>query len=114
MNRNVAYFVAGVITTVTLFSLSKFFTSSSTIHKASRKKVCFFGDSITQHGINPSEGWISNLAYWWSRRVDILNRGFSGYNSKWGLSIVDSVVISEAPNLVFVFFGANDAVDKQV
>lgn len=39
-----------------------------------------------------------------------MNRGFSGYNSRWGLSIMDEVVISLRPDIVLIFFGANDAV----
>lgn len=38
------------------------------------------------------------------------NRGFSGYNSRWGLSIIKEVVIDQQPQLVVIFFGANDAV----
>ena len=80
---------------------------------AKRKRVLFFGDSITQHGFNPeNEGWINSFNDWWTRRVDVMNRGFSGYNSKWGLEIVREVVVQERPDLVFIFFGANDAVVK--
>ena len=43
-----------------------------------------------------------------------MNIGYSGYNSQWGLMILNKVVISENPDLVFVFFGANDAVDSSV
>jgi lysophospholipase L1-like esterase len=50
------------------------------------------------------------LSHFWSRRVDIVNRGFSGYNSRWGLSIIEEVVISLRPDMVLIFFGANDAV----
>ncbi len=54
------------------------------------------------------------LAHWWSRRVDVINRGFSGYNSRWAQQIVDKVLPDERPDLVFIFFGANDAVDPSV
>jgi lysophospholipase L1-like esterase len=116
MNRAGLYFTAGVVTTLSIITINKWFFPLKKLNNSisGRKKVLFFGDSITQHGFNPSEGWISSLAYWWSRRVDVLNRGFSGYNTKWGLSITDKVVIAESPDLIFVFFGANDAVDVQV
>jgi lysophospholipase L1-like esterase len=39
----------------------------------------------------------------------VLNRGFSGYNSRWGASIVKDIARLR-PDLVTVFFGANDAV----
>ena len=54
------------------------------------------------------------MSHWWVRKVDVLNRGFSGYNSKWGLLYFPEIVLREKPDLVFVFFGANDAVDPQV
>lgn len=36
------------------------------------------------------------------------------YNSRWARQIVDKVVTPHSADLVFVFFGANDAVDKSV
>ena len=54
--------------------------------------------------------WVAMLSHFWSRKVDVINRGFSGYNSRWGLSIIDDVVIKCDPHLVVIFFGANDAV----
>ena len=50
------------------------------------------------------------MSHLWSRKVDVLNRGFSGYNSRWGLAIIDEVVISLRPDVIVIFFGANDAV----
>jgi hypothetical protein len=41
--------------------------------------------------------------------VDVINRGFSGYNTKWALKIFDEVVLNLKPNFVIIFFGANDA-----
>jgi isoamyl acetate esterase len=80
-----------------------------------RKLAVLFGDSITQHGFNPSlDGWIAALAHEYSRKIDFINRGFSGYNSKWGLRILEKSVISLSPDLVVLFFGANDAVFEQV
>jgi isoamyl acetate esterase len=49
------------------------------------------------------------LGEWWSRKVDIINRGFSGYNTKWALKIFDEVILTLKPNFVIIFFGANDA-----
>jgi lysophospholipase L1-like esterase len=54
------------------------------------------------------------MADWWTRKVDILNRGFSGYNSQWGIEMFSRTVLNENPNLVLVFFGANDAVVEEV
>ena len=76
-----------------------------------------FGDSITQRGFAP--GWSSLLADAYVRRVDVINRGYSGYNSRWALQLLDRVFPSPpagasataAPpaRLATVWFGANDA-----
>lgn len=77
-----------------------------------RKKVVAFGDSITQHGFNTdNHGWVAKLADWWTRRVDVLNRGYSGYNSRWAKLAFEEVILAESPDLLFIFFGANDATD---
>jgi lysophospholipase L1-like esterase len=69
-----------------------------------RKRVVFFGDSITQL---PS--WVTSLASYWSRKADVYNRGYSGYNTSNAIRIVDQAVISLRPDLVGIFYGANDA-----
>lgn len=69
-----------------------------------------FGDSITQQGfIVEKSGWVSMLADYWTRKVDVINRGYSGYNTRLGLRMVRDVVIPLNPAFVTVFFGANDA-----
>ncbi|KAJ1772692.1 isoamyl acetate-hydrolyzing esterase [Coemansia sp. RSA 1813] len=41
-----------------------------------------FGDSITQHGYEyENSGWLTHFSARYARRMDILNRGFSGYNT---------------------------------
>lgn len=111
-------FVAGMTAAIALVSFYRLLTSNpldQRIAQSKRRRVVFFGDSITQHGFNTEiSGWVAMLAHWWSRRVDVINRGYSGYNSRWALQIVDKVVPSQRPDLVFVFFGANDAVDRSV
>jgi lysophospholipase L1-like esterase len=69
-----------------------------------------FGDSITQRG-NAVGGWTARLADAYGRRVDVLNRGYSGYNTSKAVQLLPHVFPpgSCAPALVTVFFGANDA-----
>ena len=77
-----------------------------------RPVILAFGDSITEHAWDVSiEGWLAKLGDLYIRRADVLNRGFSGYNTRWGVDIVDSVVVKAAPDFVILFFGANDAVE---
>ncbi|KAJ2799096.1 isoamyl acetate-hydrolyzing esterase [Coemansia guatemalensis] len=99
-----------------------------------------FGDSITQFGSNPRiNGFVGELASYYSRRMDVLNRGISGYNTRQALAVVDQVFpktvlprkhitskileplgrwphrddtfpgTAKGPRLCLIFFGANDA-----
>ena len=43
-----------------------------------------------------------------------MNRGFSGYNSRHCLMVLDKAVIVENPDLVIVCIGANDALDPSL
>jgi isoamyl acetate esterase len=113
-NKNVFYFAAGFGVALTSLSVLNyiFFKLRSSPNSYGRKKVVAFGDSITQHGFNTDiHGWVAKLADWWSRRVDLVNRGFSGYNSRWGLLAFEKVIIPENPDLLLIFFGANDAIE---
>ena len=77
---------------------------------ALRPFFILFGDSITQRG-NATGGWSARLADTYGRRVDILNRGYSGYNTSKALKLLPLVfpANSTPPALVTVFLGANDA-----
>ena len=76
-----------------------------------RPAVVLFGDSITQQGFgqNGHVGWASLLANDYTRRADVLNRGFSGYNTRHCLELVPRL-FGEG-NILFctVLLGANDA-----
>jgi lysophospholipase L1-like esterase len=79
------------------------------------KSAVLFGDSITQEASDPTRmGWVSSLSAYWIRRIDVSNRGFGGYNSRWGLRIFEEAVMQQRPDIVVIFFGANDAVDERV
>ncbi|KAF5742329.1 GDSL esterase/lipase [Tripterygium wilfordii] len=78
-----------------------------------RPKIYLFGDSITEESFN--DGWGSSLATHFGRTFDIVLRGYSGYNTRWVLKVLDRIFPSvkggddEAPKAITVFFGANDA-----
>ena len=47
------------------------------------------------------------------QQADVINRGFGGYNSRWGTFLVDDIINSFGAGrikLVTICFGANDAV----
>ncbi|KAG2188643.1 hypothetical protein INT44_001398 [Umbelopsis vinacea] len=80
-------------------------------------QIVLFGDSITQGSFETKyTGWGASLADAYQRRADVLNRGFSGYNTKWAMPIFRQL-LPEKPDetqrakirLMTVFFGANDA-----
>ncbi|KAJ2402194.1 isoamyl acetate-hydrolyzing esterase [Coemansia sp. RSA 2559] len=80
--------------------------------------VCF-GDSLTQHGWDVTKhGWTAQLAQTYLRKLDIVNRGFSGYNSRHGRILLPQILPpedSKAENngsqlrLLTILFGSNDA-----
>ncbi|ORX69154.1 SGNH hydrolase [Linderina pennispora] len=54
--------------------------------------VCF-GDSLTQHGWDVTKhGWVAQLSQAYLRRLDVVNRGFSGFNSKWVRVLFDQLL----------------------
>nr|GMC50303.1 GDSL esterase/lipase At5g45920 [Ipomoea batatas] len=77
-----------------------------------RPKIYVFGDSITEMSFE-DVGWGVSLADHFRRTADVVLRGFSGYNTRWALRIIDKAFPAEqgggAPLAVTVFFGANDA-----
>jgi len=78
-----------------------------------RQKFLLLGDSLTQLCF---EGWGSDLANVYQRRADVLNRGMSGYNTRWYLRYAEDNGVFNEPGtvaLVTIFFGANDAAIKE-
>ncbi|KAL3779577.1 hypothetical protein HJC23_005089 [Cyclotella cryptica] len=49
-----------------------------------RPKLIAIGDSITEQGSAHANGWVTSLSIRYSRRLDVLNRGLNGYNTRWG------------------------------
>jgi lysophospholipase L1-like esterase len=90
---------------------------------APRPTIVLLGDSLTQLSF---EGWGAKLAHVYQRRCDVLNRGYSGYNTKMYLERVLPRLLGREDEeekeeicwtsvaLCVVFFGANDAVKPDV
>lgn len=86
------------------------------IQSSKRAKILLLGDSITQQSFSATNcGWGACIADRYQRRADVLNRGFSGYNSDWFLHFATTdegkadLFEHEGVRLVTIFFGANDA-----
>lgn len=80
-----------------------------------RPKIYLFGDSITEQSFEDG-GWGASLANHFCRTADVVLRGYSGYNTRWAVKVMERVFpppaeaeAGGAPLAVTVFFGANDA-----
>lgn len=76
-------------------------------------QIVLFGDSITEQSFNSEySGFGSALANAYARRLDIINRGFSGYTTDQAVELLPRIfpTLDNDIQLVVVFFGANDAV----
>ncbi|OJD35059.1 gdsl lipase acylhydrolase family protein [Diplodia corticola] len=77
------------------------------------EQILLFGDSITQaSGESDGFGFAAPLQQAYARRLDVVNRGFNGYNTEKALKVLPRLM--PAPDhakvrLMTVFFGANDA-----
>ncbi len=47
------------------------------------KKLVLIGDSNIQYGFSAEGRWVSLLADLLQRKCDVINRGFSGYNTNY-------------------------------
>ena len=75
----------------------------------SRPSIVLFGDSITQNSF-AEDGFGARLAHRYSRRADVLNRGMSGYTTRFARHALPHLPLAKSETLLTViFFGANDA-----
>ncbi|CAH1433007.1 unnamed protein product [Lactuca virosa] len=84
----------------------------ATLAMTARPQFALFGSSIVQFGFF-QEGWAADLAHTYARKADIFMRGYSGWNSRQALQVVDKVFPMDdavKPSLVIVYFGGNDSV----
>ncbi|KAF8497245.1 SGNH hydrolase [Russula emetica] len=81
-------------------------------------QIILFGDSLTQRSWDLDQGGIgSRLADLYVRKLDIINRGFSGYNTDWALPVWEQIIAKRGEaqlhtprvRLITIWFGANDA-----
>ena len=75
------------------------------------KQILAFGDSLTQLGSDTATaGWVAQAQNLCSGKVDILNRGFSGYTTRYCKLVLPQLTVDWS-NIIFVtvFLGTNDA-----
>ncbi|KAJ1688487.1 hypothetical protein LUZ63_019877 [Rhynchospora breviuscula] len=77
-----------------------------------RPQIVLLGDSITEQSFRAG-GWGAALADSYSRKADIVVRGYGGYNTRWALLLLHHLFplysCLPPPLAVTIFFGANDA-----
>ncbi|KAJ7945858.1 GDSL esterase/lipase [Quillaja saponaria] len=76
-----------------------------------RPQIVLFGDSITEQSFRPG-GWGAALSDTYSRKADVLVRGYGGYNTRWALFLLHQLFpldSTKPPVATTIFFGANDA-----
>jgi len=81
-------------------------------------QILLFGDSLTQQSSSQETGFAFHPALQdtYIRRLDVVNRGFSGYNTAQALKVLPHIIAAPTTTptggrirLVTIFFGANDA-----
>ena len=79
------------------------------------KKLLLIGDSNTQFGFSTKQGtWVSLLADYFQRRCDVINRGFSGYNTAHVMKILPEILEEFEPEntcCLILMLGSNDSAD---
>ncbi|MFS7997731.1 putative SGNH hydrolase-type esterase domain, SGNH hydrolase superfamily [Helianthus anomalus] len=77
-----------------------------------RPQFVLFGSSIVQLSF-AEQGWGAILADIYARKADVFLRGYSGWNSRQAVQVLDEVFPKDdaiQPSLVIVYFGGNDSV----
>ncbi|KAK1427646.1 hypothetical protein QVD17_16337 [Tagetes erecta] len=76
-----------------------------------RPQIVLFGDSITEQSFRYG-GWGASLTNTYSRKADIVVRGYGGYTTRWALFLLHHIFplgSTTRPIATTVFLGANDA-----
>jgi lysophospholipase L1-like esterase len=99
-----------ILLAVLVFSLSSFIMQK-------KKKVIFFGDSITQAGVQPG-GYIQKISELAAKdgvaaNYEFVGAGIGG-NKVYDLFLrMEEDVLSKKPDVVFIYVGVNDVWHKQ-
>lgn len=110
MLRRFPYYSLAAVFLACLLFLSSFMTQK-------RKKIVFFGDSITQAGVQPG-GYIQRIKDLAAKagkadEYEFIGSGIGG-NKVYDLYLrLEDDVLSKSPDIVFVYIGVNDVWHKQ-
>uniref|UniRef100_A0A060TAA6 ARAD1C44242p n=1 Tax=Blastobotrys adeninivorans TaxID=409370 RepID=A0A060TAA6_BLAAD len=84
-------------------------------------KLLLLGDSIISFSNDPNLGFglTPALQNYYSRRLQVINRGFSGYNSSWARALIDPILSEENAGhakvkLAVIFYGSNDSATNDI
>lgn len=84
-------------------------------------KLLLLGDSIFELSNDPNLGFglTPALQNYYSRRLQVINRGFSGYNSTWARALIDPILTEENAGsakvkLAVIFYGSNDSATNDI
>ncbi|KAG7394471.1 hypothetical protein PHYBOEH_005171 [Phytophthora boehmeriae] len=104
-------------TSCTEWSVGQSVQAPSDAQPNPRPAVLLAGDSLVEQGDDPrNDGWVSLLQSRYTRSADVMNRGLSGYNTRWFLKYAMPGLEDEiskgayTPALIAVWLGTNDAV----
>lgn len=76
------------------------------------KKLLLIGDSNTQYGYAKNGAWVSLLSEMLQRKCDVINRGFSGYNTQHIRAFLPKILDEFKVDLVcgiVIMLGTNDS-----
>lgn len=80
------------------------------------KKLLLLGDSNTQFGFSKEGSWVSLLSDYLQRKCDVINRGFSGYNTEHIHKILPEILNEFEPENtcgLILMLGSNDSADQK-
>ncbi|XP_058087664.1 GDSL esterase/lipase At5g62930-like isoform X2 [Magnolia sinica] len=76
-----------------------------------RPQIVLFGDSITEQSFRPG-GWGAALADTYSRKADVMVRGYGGYNTRWALFLLNHLFPLECSRTMLVVLITPPPVDE--
>ncbi|MGZ3838488.1 MAG: SGNH/GDSL hydrolase family protein [Flavisolibacter sp.] len=103
---------------ITLLSLIVLTTTLLSFTRQTRKKIVFFGDSITEQGVQPG-GYITRLQQQYaaqnlSKNYELIGAGIGG-NKVYDLYLrMEEDVLAKKPDAVVIWIGVNDVWHKKL